>query len=236
MSPLLSIRELGVHLGGRRVLEQAALELEAGEHVLLCGPSGSGKSTLLRAIAGLLAPYTGSIAIAGVECSRGARILVPPHRRPIGMLFQDGALWPHLDVLEHLLFVQRWRGVPKPERAPRAARVLASVELTGFERRKPASLSGGEAQRLALARALVTEPRLLLLDEPLGPLDQELRSALLARIEELRRSIGFGILHVTHDPREAALVGARVLRLELGRVLPLEPLHAPEHSTRRVSA
>jgi iron(III) transport system ATP-binding protein len=186
--------------------------------VLLIGRSGSGKSTLLRTAAGLLAPSAGEVHLGGRLASRAGRVLLPPERRGIGYLFQGGALWPHLDVTATLQFVLRAGGVPRAERAARIAELLALVGLEGFEHRRPESLSGGEAQRLGLARALAARPPLVLLDEPLGPLDAELRRALLERLQALQERLGFAALHVTHDPRESSDLAHRVLELHDGRL------------------
>ena len=212
---------LTVELGGQSVLRELELELERGEHLLVVGPSGCGKSTLLRVIAGLQVPTRGSVELFGEPASSAGRVLVPPERRGVGFLFQGAALWPHLSVRRTLEFVLKRRGPAHSSRAGRRARVaelLDQVELTGFERRMPGTLSGGEAQRLALARALAAEPRLLLLDEPLGPLDRELRQALLERLAELRDQLGWTALHVTHDPAEAASVATRAVRFRDGQL------------------
>lgn len=209
---------LTVELDGRRVLEAVDLELEAGSFTLVEGPSGSGKSTLLRAIAGLVLPAKGSIDLFGVRASDPGRARLAPAERGIGFLFQGGGLWPHLSVQRTLELVLGARGVSRGERAKRTAELVELVELRGLERRRPPELSGGEAQRLALARALAVEPRILLLDEPLGPLDARLRGDLLGRIGELHDRLGWTTLFVTHDPAEAARLADSVVHVEAGRV------------------
>jgi iron(III) transport system ATP-binding protein len=216
-TPALRVRGLEVRFGGAPVLGPLDLDLDAGEHLLLVGRSGSGKTTLLRAIAGLVAPTAGTVELAGARASAPGRVLVRPERRGVGLVFQGGALWPHLSVADTLRFVLRARKVPAAGRAKRVGELLDQVELAGYEGRMPGTLSGGEAQRLALARALASEPALLLLDEPLGPLDAELRSALLSSLAELQRRLGFTAVHVTHDPGEARALATRVLRLERGQ-------------------
>lgn len=214
----VSTRGLTVEAGGQRILGPLDLDVASGEHLLVVGPSGSGKSTLLRALAGLARPAAGTVELFGRPVSTGSRTIVPPEAREIGYLFQGGALWPHLSVTKTLDFVLSCRRVPRAERAGRIARLVELCELRGLEARKPPTLSGGEAQRLALARALAPEPRLLFLDEPLGPLDAELRAELLERLGALDREFGLTTLHVTHDPDEAQAVASRTLRLSAGRI------------------
>ncbi|MEO0649292.1 MAG: ATP-binding cassette domain-containing protein [Planctomycetota bacterium] len=233
MSAILEVRGLTVQLGGREILTPGIdLSLAAGEHTLLLGRSGCGKSTLLRAIAGLIPATTGRIVLRGQVATEGPKIRVAPERRGIGYLPQGGALWPHLTVGRTLAFVLGQGKLPKGQRPTRIRELLAMVELEGFEDRLPATLSGGEAQRVALARALALEPSLVLLDEPLGPLDAELRAAMLGRLEALRRELGFAALHVTHDPREVAQSADRALRLEAGRLEPYELSEGGAVSTR----
>jgi ABC-type sulfate/molybdate transport systems ATPase subunit len=216
----VAVSGLEVRAGQARLLGPLDLAVQQGEHVVLAGPSGSGKTTLLRALAGLVAPSAGTIELFGARASSPGRVDVRPERRGVGLLFQGGALWPHMSVARTLSFALRCAGVPRSERAARARELLARVELVGFDERLPATLSGGEAQRLALARALACGPRLLLLDEPLGPLDAELRGSLLATLGALHRELGWTTIHVTHDPAEAARVATRTIRLAGGRVAP----------------
>ncbi|MBK7644535.1 MAG: ATP-binding cassette domain-containing protein [Planctomycetes bacterium] len=218
--PILRIDKASVKLGGRVVLGPIDLELEAGEHLLIVGPSGCGKTTLLRAIAGLQKLDTGRISILGALASEDTRLRLAPEKRSVAMLFQGGALWPHMSARETLSFVLRARGMPRAKQPARIAELLALVELTGLEERKPGALSGGEAQRLALARALAMEPRILLLDEPLGPLDAELRESLITRLAELQQRLGLTTLQVTHDPREVQRLATRTLWMRAG--LPVE--------------
>lgn len=214
----LEIADLAVRLGGTDVLSDLNLTLEPGEHVLLVGRSGSGKSTLLRAIAGLQELRSGSIHLAGRSVAEAGKQRVAPEARGVGYLFQEGALWPHWNAQKALLQTLAWSGCPRGERKSRAAELLSSVGLAGLESRRPGQLSGGESQRLALARALAVRPALLLLDEPLGPLDAELRDQLLDLLDRLRREQNFACLHVTHDPGEAARIASRTLRMEGGRL------------------
>jgi ABC-type sulfate/molybdate transport systems ATPase subunit len=210
---------LAVHLAGRPVLTGLDLELAPGELVLVVGRSGSGKSTLLRTMAGLERVTAGTIELDGRVVDDGPRRVVRPAARAVGMVFQGGALWPHMSVRRTLEFVLGARGVPRSDRRARADELVALCELAGLEERKPGTLSGGEAQRLALARALAMQPRLLLLVEPLGPLDAELRRTLLERVVDVHRRLGLATIHVTHDPDEAAGDAVRVLRLEGGRLV-----------------
>jgi len=201
-------------------LADIQLEIAEGDYVAIAGPSGCGKTTLLRAVAGLARPAAGRVLIDGRAVCDGPRELVPPQRRGIGFLFQGGALWPHMSVARTLDFVLAHAGLPRGERARRRGELLEWVELAGYEERSPGTLSGGEAQRLALARALACRPRLLLLDEPLGPLDADLRGALLERLGRLHGELGLTIIHVTHDPEEARGIADREVRMRAGLLVP----------------
>lgn len=217
----VQLTHLTVRTGSKALLEDVSLEVAEGEHLLVVGPSGSGKTSLLRAIAGLAVPSSGQLALFGEPASDGARLLIPPERRRIGFLFQNGALWPHMSARGQIEFVLKHAGVSAAERRKRADELLEWVELPTFGERMPATLSGGEVQRVALARALAVNPKLLLLDEPLGPLDYELRSALLTKLGELHKRLGLTLIHVTHAPDEARELATRTLRLRGGRIEPL---------------
>jgi thiamine transport system ATP-binding protein len=205
----LSVRGLTVELGGVRVLDGVDLDVGAHEVVALLGPSGAGKSTLLRAVAGLVVPAAGTVSWDGDDLDD-----VPPHLRRIGLVFQDAVLFPHLTVAGNVGY-----GLPSVTAAERAARVeelLALVDLAGYGDRRVDTLSGGQAQRVALARALAPRPRLLLLDEPFGALDRELRERLADDVRAVLSASDTPALHVTHDEDEALRVGDRVLRLRPG--------------------
>jgi ABC-type sulfate/molybdate transport systems ATPase subunit len=227
VSVAVRLESARVDAGGTAILGPLDLELERGQHVVVIGPSGSGKTTLLRLVAGLARPSAGRVHLGEQLVSDGRRILVPAERRRIGMLFQDGALWPHMTALGTLEFVLRHAGCPRAERRRRAGELLALVELGGMDDRRPGTLSGGEGQRLALARALASDPELLLLDEPLGPLDAALRASLLERIDTIRRERGLTLLHVTHDPAESAAYTDRTITLESGRIRAGSSAEAP---------
>jgi len=209
-----------VELGGHRVLGPIERSFAPGSFTLVVGPSGSGKSTLLRMIAGLAIPASGSLRLDGALASEGAKLTIAPEQRRIGFMFQGGGgLWPHMSVERTLEFVLSCRKVAKAERPSRIQKLVELVELGGLEKRKPGNLSGGEAQRLALARALAVEPKYLLLDEPLGPLDARLRASLLERVGELHRRLSLTTIFVTHDPDEARGLADDVLQLEAGQAV-----------------
>ncbi len=209
----LAVDGVSVSYGDRQVLDDVSLAVAPDEVVCLLGPSGSGKSTLLRAVAGLLPPDAGRVAWDGADLAA-----VPAHRRRFGLVFQDALLFPHLDVAGNVGYGPRVGGQGRTQVASRVDELLELVGLPGYGDRDVATLSGGEAQRVALARALAPGPRLLLLDEPFGALDRDLRDRLAGDVRDLLHQLGTPAVHVTHDLAEADLVGDRVLRLpELGR-------------------
>ena len=207
----LTVTGVRVALGGHPVLGGVDLRVGPAEAVALLGPSGVGKSTLLRVVAGLVTPDAGTVAWDGADLAG-----VPAHRRNIGLVFQDAVLFPHRDVAGNVAYGLEAAGVPPAQRRDEVARLLALVDLAGYEGRSVDTLSGGQAQRVALARALAPRPRLLLLDEPFGALDRDLRERLGAEVRDLLRDQGIPAVHVTHDELEAALVADRVVTLTGG--------------------
>jgi thiamine transport system ATP-binding protein len=207
-SVALQVTGVRVAFGGRQVLAGVELTVAPDEVVALLGPSGSGKSTLLQVIAGLRRPDAGRVSWLGTDITG-----VAPHLRGVGLVFQDALLFPHLDVAGNVGYGLRVAGAGRAPAAKRVAELLELVELGGYGSRSVATLSGGEAQRVALARALAPAPRLLLLDEPFGALDRELRDRLAVDVRALLHRLRTPAVHVTHDVAEAELVGDRVVRL-----------------------
>ena len=197
--------------GDRPVLVGLDLEVEAGERLVLLGPSGSGKTTLLRLIAGFTAPDRGEIRLRQQPVSRAGKILVPPEKRGVGMVFQDLALWPHMSVEKNVEF-GLWR-LPRDQRKQRVREVLEMVGLADRAKARPHQLSGGQQQRVALARALAPRPDILLMDEPLSSLDPGLRARLRDEIVGLQEAWGFTLIYVTHDQQDAARIATRTLEL-----------------------
>jgi putative spermidine/putrescine transport system ATP-binding protein len=195
-------------------LEPTSLAVEPGEFFALLGPSGSGKSTLLGAVAGFVPPSAGRILVDGRDITG-----VPPYRRNLGMVFQNYTLFPHMTVFDNIAFPLRMRKVPRAEIAERVTRMLRMVRLPAMAGRAPQQLSGGQQQRVALARAAVYDPALLLMDEPLGALDKNLREELQDEIRQFHRAIGATVLYVTHDQAEAASLADRVAILDHGRLV-----------------
>ena len=198
-------------------LYDVCVEISKGEVIGVLGSSGSGKTTLLRVIAGLQNASEGSIILEGVDITT-----TPTHLRGVGLMFQEHALFPHLNVSDNVAFGMRMAKVPKPERSIRVTEVLELVGLSGFGARDVASLSGGERQRVALARTLAPSPRLLLLDEPMGSLDRVLRDRLVSELRELIVDLGLTALYVTHDRSEAFALADRIAVLDEGAVVQID--------------
>ncbi len=209
----IAIRQLSKAYGALPVLDGIDLDVRPGEFLTLLGPSGSGKTTLLMAIAGFLRPDRGSIRFGDSEVVRLA-----PHKREIGMVFQNYALFPHMDVASNVGFPLRLRRVPAGEIARRVEAALEMFQLGGFGRRRIDQLSGGQRQRVALARAIVFEPRIILMDEPLSALDKQLRERMQIELRQLHERLGTTTVYVTHDQREALTMSDRIAILDRGRI------------------
>jgi thiamine transport system ATP-binding protein len=210
---VLELEGVSVRYGERTALDSVDLRVPDGQVVSLLGPSGSGKTTLLRVVAGLEPAAGGSISWDGEDVAG-----IPPHERGFGLMFQDYALFPHRDVGGNVGFGLRMAGWDAGRVARRVAEVLALVGLPGADRRSVSRLSGGEQQRVALARALAPQPRLLMLDEPMGSLDRSLRERLPLELRSIFEGLGLTVLYVTHDQEEAFTVADRTVILRDGRV------------------
>lgn len=198
-----------------RAVDDISLEIYQGEFFALLGPSGCGKTTTLRMIAGFEEPTSGEILLRGKPMQN-----VPPFHRPVNTVFQDYALFPHMTVLQNVMFGLEMEGIPKTEARRRAIEALEMVRLTQFDR-KPRQLSGGQQQRVALARALVKKPAVLLLDEPLGALDLKLRKAMQYELATMQTELGITFIYVTHDQEEALTMADRIAVMNQGKVLQL---------------
>ena len=200
------------HFDSVGAVRGVSLDIRSGEFLTLLGPSGSGKTTTLMMIAGFETPNAGDIAIDGRSV-----VALPPHRRNIGMVFQNYALFPHLTVAENIGFPLKQRGVDRATRARLVAESLELVRLPGYAGEYPRQLSGGQQQRVALARAIVFRPRLLLMDEPLGALDKQLRESLQLEMRRLHAELGITFIYVTHDQGEALTMSDRIAVMNEGR-------------------
>ena len=199
--------------GQTLVIDDLNLDIRSREFLTLLGPSGSGKTTTLMMLAGFEVPTRGDIRLAG----RSIRDLAP-YKRDIGVVFQNYALFPHMTVGENVAFPLLARRVAKAERARRVSQVLDMVQLGGFETRRPGQLSGGQQQRVALARALVFDPKLVLMDEPLGALDKQLRERMQIEVKHIHERIGVTVVYVTHDQSEALTMSDRIAVFRQGRI------------------
>ena len=210
----LSLVGVEKRYGDVTALHPTDLAVEPGEFFSLIGPSGSGKTTLLGTIAGLTPPSSGRIEVNGENVAR-----LPPYRRNVGMVFQNYALFPHMSVFDNVAFPLRARRLPDAEIASRVGRMLKTVRLPNVADRRPSQLSGGQQQRIALARAAVYDPRILLMDEPLGALDKNLREEMQFEIKAFHRQIDATILYVTHDQDEATTMSDRIAIMNHGRIV-----------------
>ncbi len=214
MTAAVLFSKVSRHYGLVKALDEVDLEVLEGEFFVMLGPSGSGKTTCLRQIAGFEQPTSGHIEIFG-ETAEG----VPPFRRNVNTVFQDYALFPHLNVLDNVAYGLMIRGIAKTERYRSAEEALDLIALPGLGKRRAGELSGGQRQRVALARALVNKPRVLLLDEPLGALDLKLREQMQEELKILHRQLGITFIFVTHDQNEALSMADRVALFNQGRIV-----------------
>lgn len=211
---MLSVRDVSVVFGPKVALDRVSLDLGRAEILALLGPSGSGKSTLLRAIAGLEEITTGTISFDGLDLAG-----VPTHLRGFGLMFQTYALFPHLTVAGNVAFGLRMANLEPAAITSRVAEVLEWVGLNDLAQRRIERLSGGEMQRVALARTLAPNPRLVMLDEPVGALDRRLRERLVEEMADSLRGAKLGVIYVTHDHDEARVVSDRVALMNEGRII-----------------
>lgn len=215
--------------GESLVVKDLNLKIGRGEFLTMLGPSGSGKTTCLMMLAGFETATSGEILLGGRPINN-----IPPHKRGIGMVFQNYALFPHMTIGENLAFPLQVRKIPKAEAGEKVKRALDMVQMGAFAGRRPAQLSGGQQQRIALARALVFEPELVLMDEPLGALDKQLREHMQFEIKHLHERLGVTVVYVTHDQGEALTMSDRVAVFNDGKIQQLAPPEAlyerPENS------
>ena len=212
-APLLSLRAVAKHFGKNIVLRDISLEIAEGEFLTILGESGSGKTTLLRILAGFEQATSGAVWMAGERLD-----VQPPYRRPINTVFQSYALFPHMTVEENVGYGLRIAKRPAAEVESRVREVLAKVKMSAYTKAKPSKISGGQQQRIALARALVNRPRVLLLDEPLSALDANLRRQMQVELKALQREVGITFIFVTHDQEEAMVMSDRIALLRSGEL------------------
>ncbi|MDR1600796.1 MAG: ABC transporter ATP-binding protein [Oscillospiraceae bacterium] len=223
--PLLELFDIRKDFGEGDVLRGVSLTVEPGEFLTLLGPSGCGKTTLLRVIAGLETPEAGRVLLEGRDITA-----LPPEKRGVNTVFQNYALFPHMNVQRNIAYGLRLRGEKRAAIREQVERMLRLVRLEGYGRRMPSQLSGGQRQRVAIARAVALKPALLLLDEPLGALDLQLRRAMQLELKRIQKDLGVAFVYVTHDQEEAINMSDRIAVMRAGRV---EQLGTPEEIYER---
>jgi spermidine/putrescine transport system ATP-binding protein len=216
-TPAVEFVHVAKRFGEFIAVRDTSLRIEHGEFFSLLGPSGCGKTTTLRMVAGFEHPTSGAIRLLGKDIQDQ-----PPHRRNVNMVFQNYALFPHLSVFDNVAFGLEVKRAPRQEIGRRVLEALEMVRLPGLDQRKPTQLSGGQQQRVALARALVNRPAVLLLDEPLGALDQKLRKEMQLELKRLQREVGITFIYVTHDQEEALTMSDRIAIMYQGVVLQVD--------------
>ncbi|MEZ0167995.1 ABC transporter ATP-binding protein [Microvirga sp. TS319] len=220
MQPFIQLASVSKSFGSLTVIDSLDLTIHKGEFLSLLGPSGSGKTTILMMLAGFERPTQGTITLDGARIDQ-----LPPHRREMGVVFQNYALFPHMTVAENVAFPLEMKRLPRAEIARKVDRALDMVRLGHLKSRRPSQLSGGQQQRVALTRALVFEPRVILMDEPLGALDKQLREHMQLEIRELHKRLGLTIVFVTHDQSEALTMSDRIAVFNAGRIEQIDSPH-----------
>ena len=212
-STVLELKDIVKSFGETEVLKGVSLAIQEGEFVTFLGSSGCGKTTILRIIAGLEYPDSGQVLIEGKDMEN-----LGPEKRNVNMVFQNYALFPHMNVEQNIGYGLKIRGVAKDEIKKRVKEMLKLVQLEGFENRKPSAMSGGQRQRVAIARALINNPKVLLLDEPLGALDLQLRRQMQLELKHLQKELGITFIYITHDQEEALNMSDRIVILHNGKI------------------
>ncbi|NRB36628.1 MAG: ABC transporter ATP-binding protein, partial [Rhodobacteraceae bacterium] len=213
----ISIQNVNKFFGSFQAIDDINMDIGRGEFFSLLGASGCGKTTLLRMLAGFESTSAGEIYIDGQPMAD-----VPPHQRPVNMVFQSYAIFPHLNVRDNIAYGLRKSGLTKAQKYDRVEEMLEMIKLPGYGQRKATQLSGGQRQRVALARALILKPKVLLLDEPLGALDKQLREQMQLELRALQRQIGITFVFVTHDQEEALTLSDRIAVMAGGKVLQVD--------------
>ena len=210
---ILQLQNITKAFGDTQVLRGISIDIQEGEFITFLGSSGCGKTTTLRIIAGLESPDSGSVILEGRDVTALA-----PNQRDVNTVFQNYALFPHMTVEQNIAYSLRLKKVPKPRQRREVEEVLELVQLPGYQRRMPSELSGGQRQRVAIARALASRPRVLLLDEPLGALDLQLRRQMQLELKRLQQRLGITFLYITHDQEEALNMSDRIVVLNEGAI------------------
>jgi putative spermidine/putrescine transport system ATP-binding protein len=221
MQPFIQYQSVSKSFGAVTVIDSLDLTIHKGEFISLLGPSGSGKTTILMMLAGFERPTRGAITLEGTRIDQW-----PSYRREMGVVFQNYALFPHMTVAENVAFPLEMKKLPRAEIAKKVDRALDMVRLAHLKDRRPSQLSGGQQQRVALTRALVFEPRVILMDEPLGALDKQLREHMQLEIRELHKRLGLTIVFVTHDQSEALTMSDRIAVFNSGKIEQIDSPHA----------
>ncbi|MBN3524479.1 ABC transporter ATP-binding protein [Paenibacillus apiarius] len=213
MMLMIELVNVEKHFAGQPVVHPLSLTIDEGEFLTLLGPSGCGKTTILRMIAGFEQPTTGEIRLDGENVTD-----LPPNKRNLNLVFQHYALFPHMTVEQNIQFGLKMKKIPQAEQRERIAEAIRLTQLTPLAKRYPHQLSGGQQQRVAIARAIANHPKVLLLDEPLGALDLQLRKNLQGELKQLQRNLGITFVYVTHDQEEAMMMSDRIVIMNNGRV------------------